>query len=87
MPTVSDLDDMELLARARALLASRPMGEPSGTWAGSGRNELCSVCGVPIGPAEIGFDLLFRTPQCELELHMHSRCRSAWERALQARSC
>jgi hypothetical protein len=41
------------------------------------------VCQVLVRPDEIGFDLSFRMPQREVELHMHSRCRIAWEHARQ----
>jgi hypothetical protein len=34
-----------------------------------------------VRPDEIGFDLAFRTRGHEVELHMHSRCRIAWEQA------
>jgi hypothetical protein len=30
---------------------------------------------------EIGFDLAFRAPADEVELHMHARCGLAWEQA------
>lgn len=85
MQTAADLDDAQLLDRARALLASgqAPASELSGIWGGPGRNEPCSICGLAIRPDEIGFDLLFRAPPSEIELHMHTRCRSAWEHALQ----
>jgi hypothetical protein len=88
MPTTADLDDAQLLDRARALLASgkAPISSLSGIWGGAGRNETCSVCGLAIRPDEIGFDLVFRASEGEIELHMHSRCRRAWERAWQAES-
>jgi hypothetical protein len=81
--TVADIDEGVLRERARHLLISGklPAGEPSVSWAGSGRGEPCCVCQVLVRPDEIGFDLSFRMPQREVELHMHSRCRIAWEQA------
>jgi hypothetical protein len=79
----ADHDDSDLGERARTLLASGklPSGEPSSTWAGSGRGEVCCLCRVLVRRDEIGFDLAFRAPADEIELHMHARCRIVWEQA------
>jgi hypothetical protein len=79
--TAANLNEIELRQRASGLLATGrlPSSEPSATWAGSGRGERCCVCHVLVRPDEIGFDLSFRTPDREVELHMHNRCRVAWE--------
>ena len=81
--TVADIDEGVLRERARRLLISGklPGGDPAVSWAGSGRGEPCCVCQILVRPDEIGFDLSFRMPQREVELHMHSRCRIAWEQA------
>ena len=81
--TVADIDEGVLRERARRLLLSGklPGGDPATSWAGSGRGERCCVCHVLVRPDQIGFDLAFRMPQQEVELHMHSRCRIAWEQA------
>lgn len=81
--TVADIDAGVLRERARRLLISGklPAADPAVSWAGSGRGEPCCVCQVLVRPDEIGFDLSFRMPQREVELHMHSRCRIAWEQA------
>ena len=79
--TTANMNEIELRQRASGLLATGrlPTDEPSATWAGSGRGERCCVCHVLVRPDEIGFDLSFRTPEREVELHMHNRCRIAWE--------
>jgi len=79
--TVANLNEAELRQRASGLLASGrlPTDEPSATWAGSGRGERCCVCHVQVRSDEIGFDLSFQSTERELELHMHTRCRIAWE--------
>ncbi|HEX4973266.1 MAG TPA: hypothetical protein VJ299_09805 [Steroidobacteraceae bacterium] len=79
--TTANLNEIELCQRASGLLATGrlPSSEPSATWAGSGRGERCCVCHVLVRSDEIGFDLSFRTPEREVELHMHNRCRIAWE--------
>ena len=84
--TVANIDEGVLRERARHLLISGklPHGDPAVSWAGSGRGEPCCVCQVLVRPDEIAFDLSFRMPQREVELHMHSRCRIAWEQARQA---
>ena len=81
--TRPDADDSDLRERAKTLLATGklPSGEPSTTWAGSGRGEACCVCRVLVRRDEIGFDLAFRASGDEVELHMHVRCRIAWEQA------
>lgn len=79
--TPANLDEAALRQRASGLLAAGrlPASEPSATWAGSGRGERCCVCHVLVSQSEIGCDLAFRTPEREVELHMHNRCRIAWE--------
>ena len=79
--TRANPDELELRQRASGLLASGrlPASEPAATWAGSGRGERCCVCQVLVSHDEIGFDLSFRMPDQEVELHMHNRCRIAWE--------
>ena len=86
--TVADIDEGVLRERARRLLISGklPGGDPAVSWAGSGRGEPCCVCQILVRPDEIGFDLSFRMPQREVELHMHSRCRIAWEQARASRT-
>jgi len=86
--TVADIDEGVLRERARRLLISGklPGGDPAVSWAGSGRGEPCCVCQILVRPDEIGFDLSFRMPQREVELHMHSRCRIAWEQARASRA-
>jgi hypothetical protein len=81
--TVADLDETDLRERARRLLAAGrlPCSDPVASWAGPGRGQPCCVCQVLVRVDQIAFDLSFRTPQREVELHMHSRCRIAWERA------
>jgi hypothetical protein len=78
-----DINEGVLRERARRLLISGklPFSDPAASWAGSGRGERCCVCQVLVRSDEIGFDLSFRMPQSEIELHMHSRCRIAWEQA------
>jgi len=81
--TVADIDESALRERAKQLLATGrlPSSDPASSWAGSGRGERCCICQVLVRPDQIGFDLGFRMPQWEVELHMHSRCRIAWEQA------
>jgi hypothetical protein len=86
MAMAADFDDRELCERARYLLVSGklPSGESSGVWGGPGRGEQCCVCLNVVRPEDIGFDVSFRTPDSDIELHVHSRCRIAWERARQS---
>jgi len=85
--SAANTEESELRQRASGLLAAGrlPRGEPSATWAGSGRGERCCVCHVLVREDEIGFDLSFRMPEREVELHMHNRCRIAWEQVRGAR--
>ena len=85
--TPANFDERELRQRASGLLATGrlPSAEPSATWAGSGRGERCCVCHVQVQEDEIGFDLSFRMLEREVELHMHNRCRIAWEQVRVAR--
>lgn len=86
--TIADIDEGALRERAKNLLVAGrlPFSDPDTSWAGSGRGEPCCVCEVPVQPDEIGFDLAFRSPTREVELHMHSRCRIAWEQARVSRA-
>jgi hypothetical protein len=81
--TIADIDEGALRERARQLLVSGwlPSSDPAVSWAGSGRGEPCCVCRVLVRPDEIGFDLSFAQAQAPVELHMHLRCRIAWEQA------
>ena len=84
--TGADIDETHLRERARRLLAAGrlPVSEPVASWAGAGRSQRCYVCHVLVRPDQIAFDLSFRTPESEVELHMHSHCRIAWEWAREA---
>jgi hypothetical protein len=86
--TIADIDEISLRERAKQLLAAGrlPSGDPTTSWAGSGRGEPCCICQVLVRSDQIGFDLAFRMPQREVELHMHSRCRIAWEQARASRA-
>jgi hypothetical protein len=84
--TLVDIDESSLRERARRLLISGklPFSDPAVSWAGSGRGEPCCVCQGLVRPDEIAFDLSFSAAAAREELHMHSRCRIAWEQARQA---
>ena len=86
--TITDIDESQLRERAKQLLVAGrlPCSDPDNSWAGAGRGEPCCVCQVLVRADQIGFDLAFRTPQSEIELHMHSRCRIAWEQARASRA-
>ena len=86
--STADIDEISLRERAKQLLVAGrlPASDPATSWAGSGRGELCCICQVLVRPDQIGFDLAFRMPQREVELHMHSRCRIAWEQARASRA-
>ena len=86
--TIGDIDEISLRERAKQLLITGrlPFSDPATSWAGSGRGEPCCICQVLVRPDQIGFDLAFRMPQREVELHMHSRCRIAWEQARASRT-
>ncbi|HKQ15898.1 MAG TPA: hypothetical protein VJT80_20840 [Steroidobacteraceae bacterium] len=81
--TVADIDASVLRERARRLLISGklPCSDPAVSWAGSGRDEPCCVCQLLVRQDEIAFDLSFAESAARAELHMHSRCRIAWEQA------
>jgi len=83
-----DIEETALRERAKQLLVTGrlPASDPATSGAGSGRDEPCCVCQVLVRPDQIGFDLAFRMPQREVELHMHSRCRIAWEQARASRA-
>ena len=86
--TIGDIDEISLRERAKQLLITGrlPFSDPATSWAGCGRGEPCCICQVLVRPDQIGFDLAFRMPQREVELHMHSRCRIAWEQARASRT-
>ena len=78
----ADVADADLQDCVRKLIASGelPTSKATAIWGGYGNNDLCSICRLPILNTEIGLDMQFSQPAGPIELHVHTRCNSAWER-------
>ena len=59
-----------------------PARAPTRTWGGPGVGAECSVCGVPVTPDEMEFEIQFArdgdNPGLD-KYHVHIRCFAAWE--------
>ena len=76
----------EPLRREQARTALRtgklPVRPPDRTWGGPGVGATCSVCGTPVSPEEMEFEIQFArndgAPGLD-KFHLHIRCFAAWE--------
>ena len=69
-------------ARAAVETGKLPSRAPTRTWGGPGVGADCSVCGVPVGPDEMEFEIQFARDAGKPGLdkfHVHIRCFAAWE--------
>jgi hypothetical protein len=77
-------DEPILREKARAAIQSGklPARPPDRTWGGPGVGVSCQVCGVPIVPDEMEFQIEFArdgdNPGLDI-FHVHIRCFAAWE--------
>ena len=69
--------DCELRLRARMMIDQRrlPDTPPQSIWGGYGTVEPCTLCGKPILPRDIEYELRYGTAQYRL----HFRCHAAWQ--------
>jgi len=78
------MDEQALREKAREVLKSGklPNRRPDRTWGGHGVNAPCSVCGLPVTPQQIEFEIQFArdgdNPGLD-KFHVHIRCFAAWE--------
>jgi hypothetical protein len=86
---VNDHPGMEvgLRARARELIRSGkvPSRLPSRRWGGRGTGDPCTLCGKPVEPSEVGFEIDFGADGdggCSHDFHDH--CLAAVEHELRA---
>jgi hypothetical protein len=73
------MDDGNLRDKAReALLTGKlPCRRPDRVWGGAGAGTPCTVCGTPVRPDEVGFEMEFDA--AGRTHHVHIRCFSALE--------
>jgi hypothetical protein len=79
MPNENDIRE---LAR-RALRAGKlPRRDPNRTWGGNGVNAPCTICGTPVTPDQVEYEVQFAhdgaTPGLD-KYSLHIRCFAAWE--------
>ena len=69
-----------LFALTRKLIAngSLPRTVPESIWAGLAAGATCSLCGQPIEPNQVEYEL---TAGGGLTFHFHMRCHAIWELA------
>jgi hypothetical protein len=77
-------NEAQIRALARGVLQTRtlPRRDPDRTWDGKGVGLPCTVCGMPISPAETEYELQFShdgaAPRLD-RFHLHLRGFAAWE--------
>jgi hypothetical protein len=75
----------ELLEKVRhAILAGKlPKQEPAATFGGRGEGASCAICGEPVAPDQIEFEIEFApgagTDAGPGPYHLHARCFRVWE--------
>jgi len=57
--------------------------EPLRIWAGAGTGLICSLCGRPIGPHEIEYEVELEEQDARGRLRFHVRCQQIWEDQLE----
>src|SRR5882672_8613790 len=66
-----------------AIRAGRlPARRPERTWGGKGGGAPCAVCDLPVGPADVEFELEFAEEPGfgpAFSCRVHARCFAAWE--------
>ncbi|MGH8249304.1 MAG: hypothetical protein ACREVI_01185 [Steroidobacteraceae bacterium] len=69
-----------MLAREAIQLARLPLRPPDHILGGSGDGTDCAVCGLSIGLAELGYELVFaQNGRHSVSHKLHIRCFAAWE--------
>ena len=77
-------DESALREKARDIIRTGklPSRRPDRTWGGPGVNAECAVCGLPVRPDEMEFEIQFArdgdNPGLD-KYHVHIRCFAAWE--------
>jgi hypothetical protein len=70
------------LARRALLDKKLPAKDPDRTWGGHGVGALCTICGEPVTPNDVEYEVQFAhdgaNPRLE-KYHLHIRCFAAWE--------
>jgi hypothetical protein len=69
--------ELHRLVRARIDDRRLPCDPPAKMWGGRGTGALCEVCGEPIGPDEIEYEVQLVANQ-PLICRLHLRCHAAW---------
>jgi hypothetical protein len=77
MPLTDRERELFALARARIADESLPHTVPESVWAGPGSREVCSLCGLPIDPEQVEYDLSGYNGG----LRFHMRCHAIWQLA------
>ena len=73
--------DSELLrdqVRARIASGALPLATPARLFGGYGANETCDVCGRPIAPAHILYEVELNGVEPKT-LRFHLACHAAWQ--------
>ena len=82
------MSDGALRAKARELIRSGGLPDrlPARRWGGRGDGRPCTVCGAPVGPHEIGFEIEFASSNGVGNHDFHDRCLRAFELELRERA-
>jgi hypothetical protein len=55
-----------------------PYYKPCRTWAGHGSGARCDLCGLPIDPDQIEYEVELPPDACDSVLNLHLACYEAW---------
>jgi hypothetical protein len=77
------IDESMLRERVRDAIATKklPSGDPVKMWGGNGSGTCCAICGDPVSPGEVGYELEFAEGADgpgRGEYHVHVKCFGAW---------
>ena len=78
------MDEETLREKARQVIqdGKLPRRPPDRTWGGPGVGAPCVICGLPVRPTEMEFEIQFQhdgsNPGLD-KFHIHIRCFAAWE--------
>jgi hypothetical protein len=79
MPLTQVENELRLRARELIQRGHLPGTAPSKMWGGNGSGQCCSLCGKPIRPDEIEYEIEDGFQQNIRTYHFHFLCHAAWQ--------
>lgn len=79
MPLTKLEQELRPVARERIATGQLPCAAASRMWGGYGTGQLCSLCGEPIQPEEIEYEIEHDDAAAVRALRFHVVCQSVWQ--------